>query len=255
MMPLTGAGEVSSAGLFSTPDGSFPSGYYLGKDDKIMLMTEVINYSNATKNVYVVTEFDYIEGKPAGYLDSGVVMFSVNQCDTGNPILKAPAGKKKFSLKGTAATAVLDGYILIRHGHLHDGGNNIVMKLNGRTVCDSRAVYGQNTTGVDGKSWMALSNMTQCHEPIKVQRGDQMEVEAFFDLDKHPARKHAHVGMMGGSDAEEMGLMSFVFSPLGGDVTPKAGTMGVAPKVSKTPPGSSTGLNPPFLEIPWLTWG
>ncbi|KAF2663448.1 hypothetical protein BT63DRAFT_119198 [Microthyrium microscopicum] len=179
--PLTGVGgNETSSGLYTTPDGAFPAGYYLGKDDKIMLSAELVNHANTTKDVYAVTEIDYVPGQPAGYLDSGVVMFAMNQCDGWSmPSIRGWPGYNKFTIKGTPATAVMDGYMLLRRGRVHDGGTSITLRVNGRTVCDSQAVYGQAGTGV--------SNMTQCTDPMKIIRGDQMEVEAYFDLDKHPA--------------------------------------------------------------------
>jgi hypothetical protein len=70
---------------------------------------------------------------------------------------------------------------------LHDGGDHITLTLNGKQICDSKAMYGRRTTDVDGHVWMAMDNMTQCEDPIKVLKGDKIQIEAFYDLEKHPA--------------------------------------------------------------------
>jgi hypothetical protein len=64
--------------------------------------------------------------------------------------------------------------------------------------------------GDDGKVWATLSSMSECGAPIKVKKGDQVEVEAKYDFDAHPARKHAG-GVMG--EGEVMGLFGVSFAP------------------------------------------
>jgi hypothetical protein len=61
----------------------------------------------------------------------------------------------------------------------------------------------------DGQTWETISNMAECYEPIKVVKGDSILLEANYDLERHPARKHNNGGM-----AEEMGIMSFSFAAL-----------------------------------------
>jgi hypothetical protein len=62
----------------------------------------------------------------------------------------------------------------------------------------------------DGKVWATLSSMSECDKPIKVQKGDTIEIEAVYDFVAHPARKHAG-GSMG--EGEVMGLFGISFAP------------------------------------------
>jgi hypothetical protein len=55
-----------------------------------------------------------IPGRPKDSLDVVVQVLSVNQCDTGNIMLHAPEGKKKFSFESKNMTVLSDGYILSR---------------------------------------------------------------------------------------------------------------------------------------------
>jgi hypothetical protein len=66
------------------------------------------------------------------------------------------------------------------------------MTINGKEVCNSKAVYssglrdhhGKNTTATGG--WLTMDYMTPCEEPIKVSKGDKLGLEANFDLEQHP---------------------------------------------------------------------
>jgi hypothetical protein len=52
-----------------------------------------------------------------------------------------------------------------------------------------------------------ISEMGYCFGPIKVAKGDVMELQANYDLDLHPPRMQH-----GGGMAEEMALMSIFFA-------------------------------------------
>lgn len=82
--------------------------------------------------------------------------------------------------------------------------------MNNATICDSTAIYGTNgqtLKNADGSQWQTVSAMSECNEPTKVKKGDKVVIDARYDLDLHPARKH-----IGGGMAEEMGMMSFLFA-------------------------------------------
>jgi hypothetical protein len=90
-----------------------------------------------------------------------------------------------------------------------DGGNSVVAKVNGKQVCESKAIYGgagaTMSAGMGGMSghshgrytisdrdpvpgkWETIGEMTQCYGPIKVSKGDTIEMEANYDMNKHPA--------------------------------------------------------------------
>ena len=112
-------------------------------------------------------------------------------------------------------------------GHIHDGGDHIVLKLNDKVICDSKAIYGKDTrdgkggmgghshgaappskqpsqkssitdagnprTGVleprDGpQNWEVITEMTQCKKPVPVRKGDTIQMVSFYDGVKHPPR-------------------------------------------------------------------
>jgi hypothetical protein len=69
-------------------------------------------------------------------------------------------------------------------GHLHDGGDNMKVSVNGHVVCESKAEYA----GISGDAkWDTIKQMSQCKEPVPVKKGDRLVIEAAYDLNKHPS--------------------------------------------------------------------
>lgn len=192
MVPSTYLGGSSTDGapsLFSTPDGLFNSGYHIGPRSRVVMSAELVNYGTETKNIYVVTEVYYVPDSTPDMMDTSVGIMSVNQCDRfPNPFLHAPPGMKAFVMQSKNITITQDGYMLSRRGHMHDGGTGILFKVNDKVVCDSKAIYGrgQKLKSDDGKDVDALNGMVECTDPVPVKRGDQIYLEAGFDLDMHP---------------------------------------------------------------------
>jgi hypothetical protein len=48
---------------FTTPDGKFPSGHYLGTKDRFFLQAEAINYLKTPQNIYIEMDLEYVQGK------------------------------------------------------------------------------------------------------------------------------------------------------------------------------------------------
>jgi len=74
---------------------------------------------------------------------------------------------------------------------MHDGGTGITLSVNGKEVCDSKAIYGGETGtwkgGEGGKGWATMSGISDCSGPIKIAKGDKLYLQADYDLVKHPA--------------------------------------------------------------------
>jgi hypothetical protein len=74
-------GEDSSAQagiLFTSADGKYDSGFYLGAEDKIMNQVDLVNYNNDTRKVFVNYEIEYVEGKVGA--DAAATLMSVTGC-------------------------------------------------------------------------------------------------------------------------------------------------------------------------------
>jgi hypothetical protein len=66
----------------------------------------------------------------------------------------------------------------------------MVFRLNGQEVCNSVAKYNAGDVGhghSDGGMSGMLSDMTGCSKRVDVKKGDKLSIEAFYDMEKHPA--------------------------------------------------------------------
>jgi hypothetical protein len=66
----------------------------------------------------------------------------------------------------------------------------MVVTINGKEVCNSKVLYGGEghmTKGSDGKERGTIKVTTTCEQPIKVSKGDRLNVVANYDLEAHPA--------------------------------------------------------------------
>lgn len=84
-------------------------------------------------------------------------------------------------------TVTVPGTIYNVYAHLHDGGVNVKMSINGELVCDSKAEYGgeHGTTEIDGEKWETIQAYTECTDEVEVKKGDKMVVEATYDPTAH----------------------------------------------------------------------
>jgi hypothetical protein len=65
----------------------------------------------------------------------------------------------------------------------------MVVKVNGNEVCTSSLVYGgpgHEQVQPNGEVWKTIGSTIGCLDPIRVNKGDKLNMEAFFDFDEHP---------------------------------------------------------------------
>jgi len=190
-------GGATEVGDMTYSDGKQNTGYYIGKNDKIVFNLDIVNYTNNTREVVSVTEMEYIPGKPAGLMDATQQLIDPTMCDGNNSGSVSRGHKAKFTLESKEMTFLSDGIFIQPRGHLHDGGAYLKVMVNGKQLCDSEALYGgpEHTSKTpDGKIWETLRE-TQVCENMNVKKGDKMVVIAAYDTEKHPAREDPHGGM------------------------------------------------------------
>lgn len=198
---FSNGGSDGVVNYFANPNeaaGDVKTGYYLSKDRVIMNMVDVVNYNKEDQQIYQFIDMEYLDGKQQGRLDQIQVVFDPFMCNLGKNgrhtgLLVQPdkAGQKKWTAKADGIVVQRNGYLVSMRGHVHDGGENIIMRVNGKEVCNSRALYGgpeHTAVGPDGKVWETIREMTNCHYTTKVNRGDKISVEANYDLEKYPSR-------------------------------------------------------------------
>jgi hypothetical protein len=62
--PFTGRGEDGGAVpyVFTSDDGKFESGFHMGKNDFVLVQSDLVNYKNETQTVYLTYDYEYVDG-------------------------------------------------------------------------------------------------------------------------------------------------------------------------------------------------
>jgi hypothetical protein len=118
---LAGTSEDTAKMVFASNDGSFNSGFWLSKSDKVMLMGEVVNYKNYTQKVFSVTDVEYVNGRAEGMLDAFPSVLSVNMCSPSGPDGKpkgidVPHGQNKATFTSEPIVMARSGYFIYGTG-------------------------------------------------------------------------------------------------------------------------------------------
>jgi hypothetical protein len=61
-------------------------------------------------------------------------------------------------------------------GHIHSGGTEVLLTVNGKDICSSKPTY--NNAGV-------ITEMSICKTPISLKKGDTFALRGTYDLTKH----------------------------------------------------------------------
>ncbi|KAF1811598.1 hypothetical protein P152DRAFT_483041 [Eremomyces bilateralis CBS 781.70] len=199
-----GAGEDNGnePNMYTNSDGTYPSAFNIAAGEKFSAQLDLVNYKETTQKLYITFDIEYLEGSAEN--DATSALLSVTGCGA-DPIATSKDGPA--STKSKKWGILSDGYIVSAKGHLHDGGDKMVLFLNDKEVCTSEAIYGGagGTTTINGKEWEMLNGMSQCSNSIAVKAGDYISMEAFYDLAKHPLREDQ--GGAGHDDGHSLGIM------------------------------------------------
>jgi hypothetical protein len=199
-------GEVLFTGANERTGGRFPAGagYRVGPLDRWALLVDLMNTGPTARQVTFEMTYEWVPASTPGMHRGRPVFMDVGQACVDSTF---PAETGKYSRKNTW-TVSLPGRLLGVAGHLHDGGTHITLRnlTTGQLICDSKAYYGGpgyeeaagagagdgHDHGSAGHAGVHLSAMDQCvsrgiDRPLAViKRGEQLEIEAFYDADAHP---------------------------------------------------------------------
>jgi hypothetical protein len=184
MAQIFGSGDDGVPMQYANNDASNKVGFYVGATDTIVQSSEFINYRNFEQTVYITFDYEFIKGKPAGWRDGTLSSLSANGC---MGIMVFPPPNQKTDYKSPPYTALSSGSIYNAHAHLHDGGVDARLYVNGKLACNSFAKYGgeKGTTNVGGSEWQTIQGYEFCDGPIEIKKGDQIVLESTYDLIKH----------------------------------------------------------------------
>jgi len=121
-----GAGSEDAVKYNFGNDPKVKAGYYIGKNDAITFGMDIVNYRNEEKTLYIVTEMEFLPGKPEGYVHAQSRIIPMGLCDGVAGFMSAgnvhPAvGKTKFVLEGKNDITIMeDGHLINTSKCLHD---------------------------------------------------------------------------------------------------------------------------------------
>jgi len=98
--------------LMTTPDGKFESGFYLQEKSSYFTWGEAVNYADMAKTVYLETEIEYVEGRPAGMRDVTMMQVSVTGCSSEFGFMPPVDKEGSFNATGPAVRIPRDGWLL-----------------------------------------------------------------------------------------------------------------------------------------------
>jgi len=174
------------------------AGYKIRSTDTFASLVEFMNENMDDKVVYMTITYDIVEGHPFKD-DVKVVWFDIRQCGTSeaNP----PKGQDRFSFDYKWKSTI-DGEVIGSIGHLHDGGDQLTMNVEGENTCTNTASYGTKPEYVQ-KTAMGhhangalthISDMKVCHGeslPKKQMKvGQTWGISADYDFGKYKGMKH-----------------------------------------------------------------
>jgi hypothetical protein len=184
-------------------------GYYLGKDDEMVLELMLKNELNVPKDLEFSIEWEYIDGKPEGYGDVRGLWLDIAPCGAMMSDLPPPHGKKQFKFESQETwTSSIDGRLLNTVGHMHDGSTEFHILQNGKNICTSKAVYDDNPEYIPaaeaiskGATLMShITRYTPCLDIGEIRKGDKFTVAADYDFLEHAPLKNkigTHSDVMG----------------------------------------------------------
>jgi hypothetical protein len=112
-----GSGSDDTINTYNGPNNSVKSGFYIGKNDVILVGMDVVNYHDRERTIYMVNEIEYFPGMPEGYTHAQSRIIPMGLCDglmsvMASNNIHAPVGEKKFTLTGK------NDIEIIKDGHL-----------------------------------------------------------------------------------------------------------------------------------------
>jgi hypothetical protein len=76
-----GKGDEFDGKVFTPEGGAIKSGFYMKKADSINVLAEIVNYDTFDKDLYLRMEYEYLPGRPEGYLDIGMGAVHAANCN------------------------------------------------------------------------------------------------------------------------------------------------------------------------------
>jgi hypothetical protein len=132
---------------------------------------DLVNYNADDRKIFINLEVEYDKSQTGQ--DAGHTLKSVTCNGLIGPKIAA-SGPSVTSSRAMPVTA--NAKIVWARGHLHAGGEKMVLAVDGKTACTSLPEY--NSKGV-------ITTMSLCPKPISVKAGQSIVITSTYDLTKH----------------------------------------------------------------------
>jgi hypothetical protein len=121
-------GEDGAAGtiLFTSKDGKYRSGFFVGPSDNFMHQIDLVNYKPETRDIYVAYDIEYIDGHVGA--DASAGLLSVTGCQNFQGTSNTPRKTINLSKTGTAVTESPE-FTMLFDGHIVAGSKSIPMTI------------------------------------------------------------------------------------------------------------------------------
>jgi len=172
--------------------------YGIDFPSKFMLMIDLMVEGPEVKTLTLEVTYETVPKTGSGYKPATMYWLTI-----GEPWAKE--GKYKFDNMIPTWSGV-KGSLLYSIGHMHDGGTDMQLYVGGKMVCKSvmhynaRTGYGgsKNNTmshtkrqhGGHKDSGLHISDPGACTDFGKVNKGDRLTAEAWYDSNKYPLKVH-----------------------------------------------------------------
>ncbi|KAI5856026.1 hypothetical protein BZA05DRAFT_434459 [Tricharina praecox] len=180
-------------------NGSGKYGLAIASSDRLMMIMELMNESNVAMTVYLTMTYEWIPMSTSGYKEAHTAWLDVGNCGGSD----VPAKEGVFELKSNGWRSTVAGRLLFASGHVHDGGHETAILLNGKEICVSRQLYGMKPGytvpegGLPGGSGhddgghgheasKHISTSGICKDYGTVNVGDTLTVVARYNTTMHP---------------------------------------------------------------------
>jgi hypothetical protein len=116
---FVGTAEDDATISFASTSNEFKTGYHIASSDRVIFSGDLVNYRNFTQSVFVTIELEYLDGKPADFVDAAVATINVGMCNGTSGLERPPVGLKRWDVRSREMTAMQDVRLMNLAGHLH----------------------------------------------------------------------------------------------------------------------------------------
>ncbi|KAI5856333.1 hypothetical protein BZA05DRAFT_433949 [Tricharina praecox] len=182
--------------------------------DQYGMIIELMNEGTVEKSVYITMIYEYVElANAEKYVGIDVAWLDATGCGASS----VPAKEGVYAISSPGWNSTIAGKMIFAAGHVHDGGVNTTVFLNGEVVCVSEMLYGRTPGFVapgmqhDGHrapGFQHISDAGACKNFGEVKVGDNLVAVSYYDTNKYPSMQHD------GEAHPVMGIALIAIAPL-----------------------------------------